>query len=101
MTNEAMDACVIRPSFSDFERMARDCTVVPVWREILADGLTPVTAWATIGGEPGSYLLESVEHGEKWGRYSFVGFRPSVRVRARDRSFEIVEGDRVEVKRDV
>ena len=86
------------PSFADFERYAAEASVVPVWRELLADSLTPVTAWATIGGEPGSFLLESVEHGEKWGRYSFVGFRPSLRVRGKKDRFELVEGDRIEVQ---
>ncbi|MCB9597528.1 MAG: chorismate-binding protein [Sandaracinaceae bacterium] len=79
----------IRPSLEDFEALARDATVVPVTRELLADALTPVLAWSTIGGAPGSYLLESVEHGEKWGRYSFVGWRPHALVRGRRGRFEI------------
>jgi anthranilate synthase component 1 len=79
----------IRPSFEEFVELARGATIVPVVRELLADALTPVLAWSTIGGEPGSYLLESVERGEKWGRFSFVGCRPAQIVRGRRGCFEI------------
>ena len=78
--------------------LARDATVVPVARELLADALTPVLAWSTIGGGPGSFLLESVEHGEKWGRYSFVGCRPALLVRGRRGRFEVEADGRVEVR---
>ena len=88
----------IRPSFEAFARLAEDATVVPVTRELLADALTPVLAWSTIGGGPGSYLLESVEHGEKWGRYSFVGWRPECLVRGRRGRFEIEREGRVEAR---
>jgi anthranilate synthase component 1 len=68
---------VIQPDRSTFRALARDHTVVPVWREVLADQITPVAAFARLcpGDEPG-FLLESVEHGERWGRWSFVGRRP-------------------------
>ncbi|MEC7519451.1 MAG: anthranilate synthase component I [Myxococcota bacterium] len=88
----------IRPGFEEFQTLAQDATVVPVTRELLADALTPVLAWSTIGGEPGSFLLESVEHGEKWGRYSFVGFRPAIIARGRRGRFETVRGGRVEAR---
>jgi anthranilate synthase component 1 len=90
---------VIRPSFEEFEALAANATVVPVSRELLADALTPVLAWSTIGGEPGSFLLESVEHGEKWGRFSFVGFRPAFLVRGRRGRLE-VEKDGAIVRAD-
>ena len=73
----------VRPDFEEFQTLAQDATVVPVTRELLADALTPVLAWSTLGGEAGSFLLESVEHGEKWGRYSFVGCRPALIARGR------------------
>jgi anthranilate synthase component 1 len=79
------------PSFEEFVRLARDGSVVPVSREMLADGLTPVVAYATVGHGPGSYLLESVHGGEKWARYSFVGFEPDLIVRG--------VGDRYEEQR--
>ena len=68
----------IRPSREEFRELARDHTVIPVWRELLADLITPVAAFArlTRSGEPG-FLFESVEHGERWSRWSFVGRRPA------------------------
>ncbi len=66
----------IRPGREEFRELARTHTVVPVWRELLADLVTPVAAFArlTRDDEPG-FLLESVEHGERWGRWSFIGRR--------------------------
>ena len=54
-----------------FGELAADFTVVPVWRQLLADLTTPVAAFARLceGDEPG-FLLESVEHAERWARYS-------------------------------
>ena len=51
----------------------REHTVVPVWRELLADLITPVAAFARLVGDEPGFLLESVEHGERWSRWSFVG----------------------------
>ncbi len=67
---------MIRPSRDEFRSLARDHTVVPVWRELVADLTTPVAAFARLcrGDEPG-FLLESVEHAERWSRWSFVGRR--------------------------
>ena len=65
-------------------RARRDYTVVPVWRELLADLITPVAAFARLcrDDEPG-FLLESVEHGERWSRWSFVGRRAAATLRRR------------------
>ncbi|HVF31439.1 MAG TPA: chorismate-binding protein [Acidimicrobiales bacterium] len=75
------------PSRSDFHALARDHSVVPVWRELLADYTTPVAAFARLvgaasDGEQG-FLFESVER-ERWSRWSFVGRRPSATIVARD-----------------
>jgi anthranilate synthase component 1 len=59
-----------------FVEMARQASVVPVWREVLADTLTPVAAFGSVVGEGAGFLLESVEHGERWSRWSFIGRRP-------------------------
>ena len=67
-------------SRDDFAALARRYTVVPVWRELLADLTTPVAAFARLAGaDPAdrAFLLESVEHAERWGRWSFIGLRPS------------------------
>jgi len=81
---------VIRPDRATFHALARDHTVVPVWRELLADQVTPVSAFTRLcpGEEPG-FLLESVEHGERWGRWSFVGRRPVATLVARGRSVAV------------
>ncbi len=64
----------VSPSPEDFLAFAKDHTVVPVWREMMADLETPVAAFAKLVGPNGSgFLLESVEHGGRWGRFSFVG----------------------------
>jgi anthranilate synthase component I len=84
---------VLQPSRSDFHALAGGHTVVPVWRELLADLITPVAAYARLCGddEPG-FLLESVEHGERWSRWSFVGRNPIGTITARD-GVVTVEGD--------
>jgi anthranilate synthase component 1 len=75
---------VLRPTREEFRALAREFTVVPVWREVLADLTTPVAAFLRIVGDEPGFLLESVEHGERWGRWSFVGRRPAVTFVVRD-----------------
>ncbi len=78
------------PSRSDFRALARDHTVVPVWREVLADYTTPVAAFARLAGdEDHSFLFESVER-ERWSRWSFVGRRPSATIVARGRDLDVL-----------
>ncbi|MEJ7764374.1 MAG: chorismate-binding protein [Acidimicrobiales bacterium] len=67
-------------------------TVVPVWRELLADLTTPVAAFSRVVGDEPGFLLESVEHGERWGRWSFMGRRPRATLVMRDGCLE-VDGD--------
>ncbi len=90
-----------QPDYEGFLRQARPGTVVPVVRELMGDALTPVTAYATVAGGDGSYLLESVVGGEKWGRYSFVGFEPDLRVRGVADRYEIVHADGREESRSM
>ena len=87
------DAGSVRPSRDDFRALARDHTVVPVWREVLADLETPVSAFvklvgAEADGTPG-FLLESVEHGQRWGRFSFLGRDPAATLVVRGRHVEV------------
>ncbi len=65
------------PTFEEFERLAKPGVVVPVYRQLLADTLTPVSAFLRFGGGEDCFLLESVTGGEKLGRYSVLGFGPS------------------------
>ncbi len=63
------------PDRAAFAALAAGHPVVPVTRRLLADGATPVGVYRTLAGGPGTFLLESAEHGGAWSRYSFVGVR--------------------------
>jgi anthranilate synthase component I len=63
------------PDRAEFARLAAQYPVVPVTRRVLADGETPVGVYRKLAGGPGTFLLESAEHGRSWSRYSFVGVR--------------------------
>ena len=73
------------PSFDDFTRLAAGHTVVPVYRQLLCDSLTPVSAFCKVQEGDWAFLFESVVGGERHGRYSFVGSAPFVRIEAYDR----------------
>lgn len=80
------------PGLGRFEELAGEHGVVPVWREVLADLETPLSVYAKLSGRGPSFLLESAEHGERWGRYSFVGLDPFLVLRGKDGSVSW-EGD--------
>jgi anthranilate synthase component I len=69
--------------------------VMPVYRELLADLETPLTAYLKVAGQP-SFLLESVEQGERVARYSFIGSGQRRRFEARGDKLTITTGDRIE-----
>jgi anthranilate synthase component I len=72
-------------TFDEFRELAQRGTFVPVWKEIMADLLTPVSAFLKIAEHSDyAFLLESVEGGEHVGRYSFLGKDPFLVLRARD-----------------
>jgi anthranilate synthase component 1 len=77
-----------RPDPVEFAALAKEHAIVPVWCEVVADTLTPVSAFANLVGDGEGFLFESVEGGERWGRYSFVGRRPLATLTARGRSVE-------------
>jgi anthranilate synthase component 1 len=79
----------LRPTRDEFRALARDHTVIPVWRELLADLTTPVAAFARLVGDEPGFLLESVEHGERWSRWSFIGRNPLATLTARGRTVEV------------
>ena len=72
------------PGPTGFRTLAAKHRIVPVWRELVADTLTPVAAFLQIvgSGDRTGFLLESVEGGERWGRYSFVGRNPLATITA-------------------
>lgn len=60
-------------NLDEFRSYAKQGNLIPLFREILADHDTPVSAFAKIDHGPSAYLLESIQGGEKWARYSFLG----------------------------
>src|SRR5579862_9283798 len=68
---------MIQPSFKEFERLAKQGNLIPVYDTFSADLLTPVSAYLRVAqGARYSFLLESVEGGEKIARYTFAGANP-------------------------
>ncbi len=89
---------MLQPDFKQFAQLAREVTLVPVVKSVSADLLTPVSAFLAIAEqEPYAFLLESVERGEQIGRYTFLGARPYMRVKAREGTVEIERGRQREV----
>lgn len=85
------------PDFREFAALARNATLVPVVRTINADLLTPVSAFLSVAAkEQRAFLLESVEGGERVGRYTFLGSRPYLVLTARGEQIEIQRGRRTE-----
>ncbi|MCY4664401.1 MAG: anthranilate synthase component I [Acidimicrobiaceae bacterium] len=80
---------MLQPSQEEFRALARAYRVVPVWREVLADLTTPVAAFARLVGSGDGFLLESVEHGERWSRWSFIGRNPMATLVAHRRHVEV------------
>lgn len=74
----------LRPTREEFHALAAEHTVLLVWTELLADLETPVAAYAKLVGDGDGFLLESVEHAERWSRYSFVGRHPRASMTLRD-----------------
>ncbi|RII30597.1 MAG: anthranilate synthase component I [Geobacter sp.] len=79
------------PHIDTFRQLCRLGNLIPVYREIMADMDTPVTAFKKLDDGQFSFLLESIEGGEKWGRYSFLGSSPSLIVRSKGKIVEIIE----------
>ena len=80
------------PEPEEFARLARAHRVVPVWREVLADLTTPVSAFLRVVGDDDGFLLESVEGGDRWSRWSFIGRRPQATLLSQGGTLSI-EGD--------
>jgi anthranilate synthase component 1 len=90
---------MIRPDYKEFSSLSRDATLVPVVKSVMADLLTPVSAFLAISrGETDAFFLESIERGEQIGRYSFLGARPYMRLHARGDEIVIERGKKREVQ---
>ncbi len=87
---------MIRPTLEEFKEKAKKGNLIPVFREILADRETPVSAFQKIDDGRNSFLLESMEGGEKWARYSFLGSKPSLIIRTFGSRAEMIRNNKVE-----
>lgn len=87
------------PSKEEFIALSKKGNVIPVYRELLADFETPLSAFLKIGGEEYSYLLESVEGGERMARYSFLGSRPSLIITSKGSEVTFTRGQKKDVRK--
>jgi anthranilate synthase component I len=85
----------IQPTRKEFVALAKEHTLVPVCRRLIADLETPVSAFLRAAWQqPECFLLESVEGGDQVGRYTFIGLSPYKRILARGHKITIAEGKR-------
>lgn len=84
------------PDRATFRQLASQGDLIPVYREIVADLETPVSAFLKLGDAPYAFLLESITGGENIGRYSFLGAEPAMVISTRGRDVTIRRGDDVE-----
>ena len=89
-----------RPTREEFAVLAAEYTVVPVWTEVLADLTTPVAAFSRVVGEGEGFLLESVDNGDRWSRWSFIGRAPQGTLVAQGGSVEIIGDLGIDVPTD-
>ena len=90
---------MIKPSYDEVLNLKDSYSVIPIYKEIYADVVTPITLLRKIAGISDKYfLLESIEGGEKWGRYSFIGFNPKARLAYKNGTLTITgEGEKTVV----
>src|ERR671931_74129 len=85
------------PSLEEVRALAREHTLVPLRHTFVADTETPVSAYLKLRGGGPSFLLESAEQGQRFGRWSFLGFRPRTVIRWRQGDpgdpYELVEAE--------
>src|SRR5262245_45249660 len=79
------------PTFEQFVELARDASLVPIYRQLVGDTLTPVSAFCKIQEGDWAFLFESVVGGERLGRYSFLGSGPFLRFQSYEDRVQIQE----------
>ena len=91
---------MLTPDYKTFLQLSRDATLIPVAKTLSADMLTPVGAFLSVAArQKYAFLLESVEGGEKIGRYTFLGAQPRMVITARGNELTIQQGKSVEHRR--
>jgi len=87
---------MLTPDYRTFLQLSRDATLIPVAKTLSADLLTPVGAFLSVAArQKYAFLLESVEGGEKIGRYTFLGAQPRTVITTRGQDITIREGNAV------
>jgi anthranilate synthase component 1 len=85
------------PDFDTFRQLAASSNLVPIYRQLVSDTLTPLSAYSKLQWGQASFLFESVVGGEQIGRYSFLGSDPFLQIDAFGSRVEITRGGRTEV----
>lgn len=85
---------MIMPSCNEIQTYARDYCIIPICKEIYADVITPISLLRKIAQiSQRYYLLESIEGGEKWARYSFLGYNPTLHVTCKNGEITVDDGE--------
>ena len=90
------------PDFNEFKEKTKEGNLIPVYKEILADIETPLSAFLKLKDKTG-FLFESVVGGEKWARYSFIGSNPSLTIEGKGQNLLIKRGrqkEKIKIDRD-
>lgn len=84
-----------KPGIDEVKKLAQSYDIVPIQTEIFADMVTPILLLRKIAADKKNYfLLESIEGGEQWGRYSFLGYDPIMRVSCKEQQVTIQEKEK-------
>ena len=94
-----MEKIKYSPSLDGFIDKAKTGNLIPIFREIMADMDTPVSAFQNIDKGGPAFLFESVEGGEKWGRYSLLGVEPKVIFKSKGDNIEIISGSEKDTRK--
>lgn len=90
---------MITPDYNEIKLLAKDYNIIPICKEIYADITTPIALLRKISRISNRhFLLESIEGGEKWGRYSFLGYDPIAYVTGKDGEIKFQDGEIKTVK---
>ncbi|MBN2712775.1 MAG: chorismate-binding protein, partial [Planctomycetes bacterium] len=87
------------PKFEEFSKLATRGNLVPVYRQLMGDIISPVLAFSRLDDSSHAFLLESVTGGEKISRYSFIGIDPAIIFKSTGHSVEITDTASGEVKK--
>src|SRR5215210_7285378 len=93
MASAAVSSLSLSPALDEARALSRDHNVIPVRHTFIDDCETPVSAFLKLRGRGPAFLLESAEQGQRFGRYSFLGFRPRAVLRYEHGRLTVADGD--------